>query len=92
MVETMGAFTSTLDAIGMPNLDPRIGDFEIDAVDEVLGLGRVFTELDSDLDAAVPLTGDTFRMTATPENRVQYALYRLRQERDARTKGDEHHV
>lgn len=89
MAETMGAFTTTLVPIGVPNPDPSIGDFEIRAVDEIFGLDRVFAELDSDLDSAIPPSRGTFRTPATRENRVQHALLRLKQERDARTNTDE---
>ena len=85
MAETMGAFTTTMVPIGVPNPAPSIGDFEIGTVDEIFGLDDVFAELKSKLDAAISSSVSNSRTPATPENRVQHALLRLRQERDAHT-------
>ncbi|MCC2313553.1 KAP family P-loop NTPase fold protein [Cellulomonas xiejunii] len=85
MAETMGAFTTTLVPIGVPNPESSIGDFEIRTVDEIFGLDHVFAVLDSELEAAIRPDGGSFRTPATPGNRVQHALLRLKQERDART-------
>ncbi|WP_162259242.1 P-loop NTPase fold protein [Oerskovia sp. Root918] len=92
MSDTVGAFTTTLVAVGVPIPDPRIGDFEIRAVDDILGLERVFAELESDLDAATPLSGSGHRVPATPENRVRHALLSLKRERESRTNVGEHHT
>ena len=89
IAETMGAFTTTQVPIGVPNPEPSIGDFEIRAVDEIFGLDRILAVLDSDLDTATPPDGDGFRVPATPENRVQYALHHLKRERDKRANTDE---
>ncbi|WP_141386978.1 KAP family P-loop NTPase fold protein [Cellulosimicrobium cellulans] len=89
MADTMGAFTTIQFPIGVPNPEPSIGDFELHAVDQIFGLDRVLAELDSDLDAVIPLKGDTFRTSATPENRVRHALLRLKLERDARANSGE---
>ncbi|WP_277212703.1 KAP family P-loop NTPase fold protein [Isoptericola croceus] len=89
MAETMGSLTTTMVPIGVPNPTPSIDDLELHVVDESFGLDRVFAELDPDLETVTPFSGDNFRIPATPENRVQHALLRLKQERDARDTGEQ---
>lgn len=85
LADTMGAFTSTLVAIGGTNPDPRIGDFQIDAVDEIFTLDRVFTDLSPEIDSAEPPGYELNRVPATSQNRVQHALFTLKQERNRRS-------
>jgi predicted KAP-like P-loop ATPase len=86
LADTLGALTTTLVTIGVANPDPRIGDFDLEAVDEIFGLDRVFTELEAELDSATSLSDGYRRTPATPANRVQHALFQLKQARDSRAK------
>jgi len=89
MAETMGAFTTTSVPVGVPNPVPTIENFQLSAVNEIFGIDRVLAELSSELGAATPPGGDTVEIPATPENRVKYALFRLKQQRDKLTNTDE---
>lgn len=82
--ETMGALTSTTIPIGPGPKKRSIGDFDVQVVDEIFSLERVFTDLSPLLDTAEPLTGDPFHQSATRENRIQQALYILRKARELR--------
>jgi predicted KAP-like P-loop ATPase len=86
LTDTLGALTTTLVTIGVANPDSRIGDFDVEAVDEIFGLDRVFTELEAELDSAASLDGRYRQTPATPANRVQHALFQLKQARDSRAK------
>lgn len=83
MAETMGIFVTTSVPLGVPNPVPTIDDFQSSAVDEIFGIDRVLAELAPDLDAVGPVNAEPFEVAATPENCVNYALSRLKQQRDA---------
>lgn len=73
---------SLLDTIGAPTpvitiysgAEPRQGLAEVEAIDRIFGLTRVFQELSSEIDAATPLPNNPLETGPTPENRSQHAL------------------
>lgn len=82
LLDTIGALTPVTTIYS--SAEPRQGLAEIDleAIDRVFGLTRVFCELSSEIDVATPLPNHPLETEPTPDNRSQHALSILRSARN----------
>ncbi|MCA0294109.1 MAG: KAP family NTPase [Actinobacteria bacterium] len=82
LLDTIGALTPVTTIYS--GAEPRQGlaEIDLDALDRIFGLTRVFQELSSEIDVATPLPNNPLETEPTPENRSQHALSVLRSARN----------
>lgn len=85
LVDALGALTSTAISIGPGTPQKSISEFDLQAAGEIFDLNTVYSSLMPAIDAATRPNGDRFHVPATPENRIQYALFALKQAREEPT-------
>lgn len=80
--DTIGALTPVTTIYS--DAEPRQGlaDIELEVIDRIFGLTRVFQQLSSEIDVATPLPNNPLETEPTPENRRQHALSVLRSARN----------
>jgi hypothetical protein len=88
LVDILGTLTSVMTEIGSNPPVTRLGDFDIRAADDIFGLSSIFGELSDVLDGTSSSAGRAFDTPATPNNRIQKALYQLKLARDERRRGE----